>query len=461
MRYISTRGQTPSVTFEEALLGGLAPDGGLYVPQNYPQFSANDIIKMRTLPYADIAKKIMSPFVGNALETETFERIVEDCYQDFNHSAVAPIRQLDHHLWFYELFHGPTLAFKDYALQLVGRLFDAVLQKNGQRLTIVGATSGDTGSAAIAACAGAKNIDIFILHPKGRVSPVQERQMTSVLAPNVHNIALEGSFDDCQDQVKALFADKVFREEVCLGAVNSINWGRIMGQVAYYAVACARLARADTPLDISVPSGNFGNIFAAYVAKRMGFPIGQLGVSSNKNDILARFLTQNDMSIKAVEPSHAPSMDIQISSNFERYLFELMERDGASLARKIQDFRKTGKMQFSTELWACAQQDFISFRLDDAGIEAEIKRWYKKTGLLLCPHSVIAVAHAAQDGRFKNPVLCIGTAHPAKFPDVVQRTTGIYPQLPDNMKDLMERKTRCINMANDTETLKAFVRERQ
>jgi threonine synthase len=458
MRYISTRGKAPALGFEDTLLGGLAPDGGLYFPESWPQIAPEQFASWRTASYADIAKQVMAPFVAGSIDTATFEDMVDETYAAFMHKAVAPLKQLDDRVWFMELFHGPTLAFKDYALQLVGRMFDHVLAKRGQRLTVVGATSGDTGSAAIAACAGLENVDITILFPKGRVSPVQQRQMTTVDADNVRCIALEGTFDDCQDRVKDMFNDAAFRAEVGLGAVNSINWGRVMAQIVYYAVAAARLASPERPIDVSVPTGNYGNVLAGYCAKRMGLPIARLGVATNRNDILTRFLEQNDMSIQPVEPSWAPSMDIQISSNFERYLFEAMDRDGAAVDQVMRDFRSSGKLSLAQGVWELCHGDFQAYRLDDAGISSEIKRVADETGEVLDPHSIISVSQAQNDRRFENPVVAMGTAHPAKFPDAVQQAVGQRPGLPPHMAGLFERNERFEVMANDLAALQDFVR---
>ncbi len=458
MKYVSTRGQAPALGFEDTLLGGLAPDGGLYFPESWPQISAEQLASWRTASYADIAKQVMAPFVAGAIDTATFEAMVDETYASFTHKAVAPLKQLDEKVWFMELFHGPTLAFKDYALQLVGRMFDHVLAKRGQRLTVVGATSGDTGSAAIAACAGLENVDITILFPKGRVSPVQQRQMTTVDADNVRCIALEGTFDDCQDRVKDMFNDAAFRAEVGLGAVNSINWGRVMAQIVYYAVAAARLAAADRPIDISVPTGNYGNVLAGYCAKRMGLPIARLGVATNRNDILTRFLEQADMSIRPVETSLAPSMDIQISSNFERYLFEVMDRDGAAVDQVMREFRSSGKLTLAQGVWELCHGDFSAYRLDDVGILSEIKRVMLETGEVLDPHSIVSVSQAQNDARFENPVVAMGTAHPAKFPDAVQKAVGLRPGLPAHMSELFERPERYDVMANDLNALQDFVR---
>ncbi|MCG8358783.1 MAG: threonine synthase, partial [Kiloniellales bacterium] len=371
MRYISTRGRAPALAFDDVLLTGLARDGGLYLPESWPRFSEDEIRALAGLSYAEVAYRVIRPFVGGAIEDETLRAMAEATYAGFHHAAVAPLKQLDSRVWLMELFHGPTLAFKDYALQLVGRLFDQVLAARGLTITIVGATSGDTGSAAIEACRGRERVEIFILHPKGRVSEVQRRQMTTITDANVHNIAIEGSFDDCQDLVKALFNDTGFRDEVRLSAVNSINWARIMAQIVYYFQAAVALGAPERDVAFSVPSGNFGNVFAGYAAKQMGLPVGRLIVGSNRNDILARFFASGAMTMAPVEPSLSPSMDIQVSSNFERLLFDLLGRDGAAVERTLNGFRQSGSYTLEGEALAQARALFSGFRLDDAATLAE------------------------------------------------------------------------------------------
>src|ERR1700722_16675693 len=351
MRYISTRGQAPARDFADVLLAGLAEDGGLFVPETWPHFAPSDWRSMRALPYHALAARVMQPFVGTSIPFNVLETICRDAYAGFGHPAIVPLVQLESHLFVQELFHGPTLAFKDMALQVLGRLFDYVLTQRDTRVTIVGATSGDTGSAAIEACAGRERVDIMILHPHERTSLVQRRQMTTVPAANVGNIAVQGTFDDCQDLGKAMFADTSFRNEVHLSAVNSINWARIAAQVPYYVAAALALGGPDREVAFSVPTGNFGNVLAAWAARRMGLPVARLIVGSNRNDILARFLASNDMSMVSVEPSLSPSMDIQVSSNFERLLFELLDRDPNATRQAMLDFRQTGRMRIADPLW--------------------------------------------------------------------------------------------------------------
>ncbi len=459
MRYISTRGQAPARDFADVLLAGLAEDGGLFMPETWPHFSPADWRAMRALPYHALAARIMQPFVGTSIPFAVLETICRDAYAGFGHPAVVPLVQLESHLFVQELFHGPTLAFKDMAMQVLGRLFDHVLTELDQRVTIVGATSGDTGSAAIEACAGRERVDIMILHPHGRTSLVQRRQMTTVQAANVGNIAVEGTFDDCQDLVKAMFADTAFRTEVRLSAVNSINWARIAAQIPYYAAAALALGAPDRDVAFSVPTGNFGNVFAAWAASRMGLPVQRLIIGSNRNDILTRFLQSNDMSIQPVEPSLSPSMDIQVSSNFERILFELLDRDPEATSRTMTGFRQTGRMTIADPIWHRARARLQGYRLDDPGTEAEIRRLHASTGYLADPHTAIGIAAArAEPAGAGVATVAMATAHPAKFPDAMERATGQRPALPPRMADLFEREERFTVMPNDLTAIEAAVR---
>jgi threonine synthase len=459
MRYVSTRGQAPVRDFAGVLLAGLAEDGGLYVPQAWPAFSAAEWRALRGLPYADLAARIMAPFVGETIPFATLERLCREAYAGFGHPAVAPLVQLDTGLWALELFHGPTLAFKDMAMQLLGRLFDHVLAECDARVTIVGATSGDTGSAAIEACANRARVAIVILHPEGRTSEVQRRQMTTVRAPNVGNIAVAGTFDDCQDLVKAMFADAAFRREMNLSAVNSINWARVAAQVAYYAYAALALGAPEREVAFSVPTGNFGNVLAAWVARRMGLPVARLVVGANRNDILARFLAANDMSVRAVEPSLSPSMDIQVSSNFERLLFELLDRDAAATASAMTGFRASGRMAVPEAAWRRARELFAGFRLDDAGTLAEIRRLHAATGYIADPHSAVGIAAArAHPAPRGVPMVVAATAHPAKFPDAITQAIGLRPPLPPRLADLYERPEYYTRAPNDLAAIEARVR---
>ncbi|WP_019012678.1 threonine synthase [Elioraea tepidiphila] len=460
MRYISTRGAAPVLGFADVLLAGLAEDGGLYVPETWPTLSPAEWRALRGLDYPELTARILAPFVGGAIAEATLARLCREAYTGFAHAAVAPLVQLEHRVFALELFHGPTLAFKDFALQLLGRLFDHVLAERGERVTIVGATSGDTGSAAIEACRDRDRLAIVILHPHGRVSEVQRRQMTTVASGNVGNIAVEGSFDDCQDLVKAMFADTPFRHEMRLSAVNSINWARVAAQIAYYAWAALALGAPERRVAFAVPTGNFGNVLAAWAARRMGLPIERLIVGTNRNDILARFLATNDMSLAAVEPSLSPSMDIQVSSNFERLLFDLLGRDGRATAATMRAFREGGRMPVPEFAWREAVALFHPFRLDDEGTLAEIARLHDASGYLADPHSAIGIAaaraHLPDDADV--PVVAVATAHPAKFPDAVERATGIHPALPAHLADLFDRPERFTVARNDLAAIEALVR---
>jgi threonine synthase len=459
MRYVSTRGKAPIRDFAGVLLAGLAEDGGLYVPESWPHFSAADWRAMRGLPYHALAARVIQPFVGDAFASATLATLCRDAYAGFSHPAVVPLIQLDTALFVQELFHGPTLSFKDIALQLVGRLFDHLLAARDARVTIVGATSGDTGSAAIEASIGRSRVDVAFLHPHNRISDVQRRQMTTVTAPNVANIAIEGTFDDCQDVVKAMFADTSFRQEVQLSAMNSINWARIAAQVPYYVAAALAVGAPDREVAFSVPTGNFGNILAAWTARRMGLPVARLIVGCNRNDILARFLAANDMSIATVQPTLSPSMDIQVSSNFERLLFELLDRDAGATANTMEQFRSTGRMKVSDAAWHRCRTLFHGFRLDDAGTEEAIARLHKATGYLADPHTAIGVA-AAEANLPGHGVMTVAmaTAHPAKFPDAIERATGIRPVLPQRLAGLFDRPERFSVLQNDVAAVEAQVR---
>ena len=461
MKYVSTRGQAPVLGFEDVLLAGLARDGGLYVPQSWPQFSKDEIRAMRGLPYSEIAVRIMLPFLGGAIAEDEFRAIVEDAYATFDHAAVTPLVQLDQRTWVLELFHGPTLAFKDVALQLLGRLFDHVLAKRGERVTIVGATSGDTGSAAIEACRDRQNVDIFIMHPKGRTSEVQRRQMTSVLSDNVHNIALHGTFDDCQDMVKAMFNDVAFRDRMGLSAVNSINWARIMAQIVYYFTAAVALGAPDRKIAFTVPTGNFGNVYAAYGARAMGLPVEKLIVGSNSNDILARFFASGTMSAAPVVPTLSPSMDIQISSNFERLLFDLLGRDGAAVRESMDRFRAEGKFAVTDAQLAEALAVFAGHRVDEAGTMATIEQVWSECNYLLDPHTAVGVASAETAALDPDvAVVVLATAHPAKFPDAVEKATGRRPELPPRLSDLYVREERLSELPNELGAVQEFVAAR-
>ena len=462
MRYISTRGQAPALNFEDVLLAGLASDGGLYVPENLPRFTVEEIASWADLPYHELAFRVMRPFVAGCIEDADFKAILKETYAVFEHSSVAPLRQLNGNEWVLELFHGPTLAFKDFALQLLGRLLDHFLTKRNERVVIMGATSGDTGSAAIEGCRRCENVDIFILHPHQRVSEVQRRQMTSALSDNIHNIAIEGNFDDCQEMVKASFADQSFLKGTRLVAVNSINWARIMAQIVYYFHAAIQLGGPQRSIAFSVPTGNFGDIFAGYLARNMGLPINQLIVATNRNDILHRFMSGNRYDKDTLHPTLSPSMDIMVSSNFERLLFDMHGRDGAKVAELMDNFRATGEMSVAEERWTETRKLFDSLAVDDEQTCATIAHVYKTTGELLDPHTAIGV-HAARECRrsLSTPMVILGTAHPVKFPEAVSKAVpSAHPVLPAHMADLFEREERCTVLANDLAVVQDFVSQR-
>ena len=440
MNYVSTRGTAPRLAFDEVVLAGLARDGGLYVPENWPRLSPAELRAMAGLDYPTLAARVMARFAAPAIDEDDLAAIAVDAYRRFDHPAVAPLAPLADDCWLLELFHGPTLAFKDYALQILGRLFDLVLARRGQRITVVGATSGDTGSSAIEACRDRAAIDIFILHPKDRVSEVQRRQMTTVAAANVHNIAVEGTFDDCQGLVKAMFNDAPFRDRFNLAAVNSINWARIAAQVVYYVHAALAVGAPDREVMFAVPTGNFGNAFAGDVARRIGVPIRRLIIGSNRNDILTRFFASGQMQTRTVVPTLSPSMDIQVSSNFERLLFELYDRDAPTVARLMEGFRADGHFDVDVARWRRARMGFDAECIDDDATRATIRNVHAETGILLDPHSAIGVAAARRRPRDDGvPVIAVATAHPAKFPDAVTAATGVRPALPARLADLFRR----------------------
>ncbi|MFM7344801.1 MAG: threonine synthase [Tagaea sp.] len=459
MRYLSTRGEPAALAFDDVLLAGLARDGGLYVPDAWPSFSPAEWRRFRGRPYHEIAIAVLKPYVGGAIPDADLARIAKETYAVFTHPAVAPLKQLDAKLWAMELFHGPTLAFKDYALQLVGRLFDYVLAKRGTRVTVVGATSGDTGPAGIAAVAGSARVDIVMLHPHGRTSEVQRRQMTTVTASNVHNVALEGNFDDCQDAVKAMFGDLEFRDRLNLSAVNSINWARVAAQIVYYAHAALALGAPDRPVSFCVPTGNFGNVLAADAARRMGLPIERLIVATNRNDIVARTILTGTMALEGVAPTISPSMDIQVSSNFERLVFELAGRDGRATASMMAEFRKEGRFKFPQGMHGALAEGFVAGACGEAETLATIAATRKSTGETIDPHTAVAV-HVARRATSAAPIVVASTAHPAKFPDAVEKATGERPRLPAHLADLMTRPERMTVLPNDLAKLKEFVAAR-
>ena len=466
MRYLSTRDPGPqprTFSFEDVLLGGLAEDGGLYVPDHLPALNAAVLNGFTGLPYAELAAQVMALFAGAAFSADELRPMAQAAYRGFGHAAVAPLVQVDRGLWLLELFHGPTLAFKDLALQLVGRLFDAALARRREQVTIVGATSGDTGSAALAACRDRAAIDIFMLYPHGRISEVQRRQMTTVASANAHAIAIEGTFDDCQDLVKALFADVELRRDLNLAAVNSINWARIAAQTVYYFVAAAALGAPARPVSFSVPTGNFGNVYAGHVARRIGLPIARLVIGTNRNDILARYIAAGDMTISGVEPSLSPSMDIQVSSNFERLLFELRGRNGAAIAEAMRAFRSGGSLPADAQAWRAARGLFSAYKVDDTLTMQTIANTYARSGTLIDPHTAVALAAARAELEMRpdaTPMVALATAHPSKFPAAVERATGIRPPPLPALAELYDKSERMTVLANDRDEVKQFIRAR-
>jgi threonine synthase len=458
--YISTRGKAPRLGFADTALAGLARDGGLYVPEVWPHLPNEDL---SALSYIKTAQKVMLPFVQDDIPEADLHAILARAYQGFAGGDVAPLRALSDDFYILELFHGPTLAFKDVALQFLGQVFDYLLQKKSHRATIVGATSGDTGSAAIAAFAGKTNADIFILHPQGRVSEVQRRQMTTVQAPNVFNIAIEGSFDDCQDLVKAMFNDLTFREDMQLAAINSINWARILAQIVYYVHAGAQIkARTGKAPVFCVPTGNFGNVYAGYAAAAIGADVEQLLIAVNRNDILHRFFSTGRMEAEEVSPTLSPSMDIQVSSNFERLLFDLFERQGARVAQTMHGFRAGGLFTIDTPVLAGTRRLFASGRVNDTETLSIIQRTYAQYKYILDPHTAVGVG-VAEDYRTKHPgsiLVSLATAHPAKFPAAVKQAIGLEPPLPPHLADLYQRKECYDVMPPDLAQVQDFIRQR-
>lgn len=465
LRYISTRGQAPVLGFEDVLLAGLARDGGLYVPERWPPLTAGNLRSFRGLGYPTLAAQVMYPFIGRAIPESDLGALTAAAYRNFDHDDVAPLVPLGENEYLLELFHGPTFAFKDFALQLVGLLFDYMLKRRGERITILGATSGDTGSAAIAALAGREAVDVFILHPKGRVSEIQRLQMTTVDAANVHNVAIDGTFDDCQDLVKAAFNDLALRDALKLSAVNSINWARVAAQIVYYVWATLKLEAplreiAERGVVFAVPTGNFGNVYAGYAARQMGLPVAQLIVGSNRNDILTRFFEDRAMEMRAVEPSLSPSMDIQVSSNFERLLFDLLGRDGARVAASMHEFRRTGRLPVDDAVWQQARKLFSAARFGDDETLDWIRRIKDETGRIVDPHSAIGIAAGRAKRRDpKQPLIALATAHPAKFGEAVKRAIGTEPPLPPALAELAKRREHCANLPNSAPVLFDYLRQ--
>ena len=457
MRYISTRGSAPALTFEEAMLTGLARDGGLYVPETIPTLSTDQIAAMAGQSYEDVAFTVMRPFIGDTFTDAEFRTLIANAYATFGHAARAPMVQLAPNHYLLELFHGPTLAFKDFAMQLIGQMFQKALGRAGKRVTIVGATSGDTGSAAIEAFKGLVNVDVFILYPHGRVSEVQRRQMTTPTESNVHALAVDGDFDDCQARLKDMFNDFEFRDSVHLAGVNSINWGRVLAQVVYYFSSAVSLGAPQRKISFTVPTGNFGDIFAGYIAKKMGLPIDKLVVATNQNDILDRCLKGQGYHKGPTHPSISPSMDIQVSSNFERALFDAYDRDGNAVAQLMDELGQGG-FDVSQGALQALQDIYSSGRASEEETSATINNRVATTGELLCPHSAVGVKVADEQREEATPMITLATAHPAKFPDAVEAATGIRPPLPARMADLFERDERVTRIANDLDALKIHIK---
>ncbi len=460
MKYISTRGDAPALGFCDAILAGLAGDGGLYLPQTWPQISQDEIASFANKSFSEIAFAIISRFSGDEITPDELKTIVEKAYSGFNHPSITPLVELEPSHFVLELFHGPTLAFKDVAMQFLALVMDHILVKREQRATIIGATSGDTGSAAIEAFRGRDNIDIFILHPYGRTSEVQRRQMTSVLDDNVYNIALKGNFDDCQTIVKGLFGNKKFRQRTFLSGVNSINWGRILAQITYYFKAASGLGAPNREIDFSVPTGNFGDIFAGFAAKQMGLPIGKLNIATNENDILVRTLDSGKYEASGVKPTTSPSMDIQVSSNFERLLFEALGRNDEDLCRLMDSLKQSGSFSISKDVLSILRKDFAALKANEDQVVATMKSCYLKSGYLIDPHTAVGVFVARGLKNSDRQMVSLSTAHPAKFPDAVKNATGVMPALPDFLADLFEKPEQYDILENEQKLIEKYILDR-
>jgi threonine synthase len=457
VKYVSTRGGAPVLGFCDALLAGLASDGGLYVPLEWPNFSKKDLKKLRGKSYQDIAEAVISPFVGDEIEATDLRAMIDEAYATFRHPAIVPLTQIDSNTFVMELFHGPTLAFKDVAMQLLARLMDHVLAQRGERATIAAATSGDTGGAAIEAFAGRERTDIFVLFPEGKVSPVQQHQMTTSTAANVHAIAIKGNFDDCQNLVKEMFGDGKFRDRVQLSGVNSINWARIMAQTVYYFTAALSLGSPDRKVSFTVPTGNFGDIFAGYVAMKMGLPISRLVVATNENDILARTLKTGRYEMRDVKATTSPSMDIQISSNFERLLFEACDRDADEVKTYMGGLRQSGAFEIQQHALKAIRKTFRAARTSEADVRKTIANVLAETGYLLDPHTAVAIHAAKRNVKGDVPMVVLSTAHPAKFPAAVKAASGIDPALPAWLAGLMDREERFDVLQSELDAVENYI----
>ncbi len=459
MKYISTRGKAPVLNFEEAMLTGLARDGGLYLPETIPALSADEIAALSGLSYEEVAFRVMRPFIGDTFTDDEFRDIIARAYEGFGHAARAPLVQLDSNHFLLELFHGPTLAFKDFAMQLIGQLFQASLKRSGKRVTIAGATSGDTGSAAIEAFKGLDAVDVFILFPHGRVSEVQRRQMTTPPESNVHALAMDGHFDDCQARVKDMFNHFDFRDGVGLAGVNSINFARVLAQVVYYFTSAVSLGAPHRKVSFTVPTGNFGDIFAGFIAKKMGLPIDRLVVATNQNDILHRCLSSGEYKPDGVIPSISPSMDIQVSSNFERALYYAYDQDGAAVSQLMDELNEGG-FNVSQGALQALREVFDSGHCSEDETRATIRDMFAATGELLCPHSAVGVKVANETRNADVPMITLATAHPAKFPAAVEEASGQHPDLPTRMADLYDRTERVTRIANDLDAIETLIKDR-
>lgn len=460
MRYISTRGQAPVLGFEDVMLSGLARDGGLYVPESWPRLPDSTMYALRGSPYSEIAHAVIAPFTEGAVPPAELQRMIDDAYKSFDHPAVAPLVQLDANHWLLELFHGPTLAFKDVAMQLLVRLLDWSLGRLSRHATLICATSGDTGGAAVEAFKTSSHCDLFVLHPRGRVSEVQRRQMTAVQSPSVHNFAIDGNFDDCQAIVKALFGDTVFRDRVNLSGVNSINWARIVAQAVYYVSAALSLGAPYRAVNFCVPTGNFGNVFAGYLARKIGVPIERLVVATNANDILDRVVAGGRYEITGVTPTMSPSMDIEVSSNFERLLFDVAGGDSGVIRKLMAALKQSGSFTLPAAMHAAIAQRFSSGKTDESATLATIRTTFASSGKLLDPHTAVAYSVARNHSDRSAPMITLSTAHPAKFPDAVEKACGIYPALPPSLQSLMHRPEHFETVPNDIEAVKQNILSR-
>ncbi len=460
MKYVSTRGEAPASAFSDILLAGLASDGGLYVPDQWPVFSRDDIADLAGQPFHDAAFRIVRPFVGDAIADDDLGAMCRDAYAGFDHPAVAPLVQVAPGHWILELFHGPTLAFKDVAMQLLARLMDHVLAERRERVTIVGATSGDTGAAAVEAFSGRDNADVFILFPRGRIAPIQQRQMTTTGADNVHVCAIDGTFDDCQRILKAMFGNAGFRERVRLAGVNSINWARILGQITYYFTAAVALGAPGRAISFTVPTGNFGDIYAGHVARRMGLPIDRLTIASNANDILTRAVATGRYELRPVVATTSPSMDIQVSSNFERLLFEAVGGEAATIRAMMAGLAQSGAFEIAAEALTAIRTDFDAGRASEEEAADAARTLHREAGYLADPHTAVGLSVARRFGRRDTPMVTLATAHPAKFPDAVAAATGVKPELPARLQHILTADERLEDLPNDVAAVEAFVAAR-